>query len=119
MSVETPSETQSELPRVLRNVRRIGMIFSALVIVAATLAGLWWYAGYKAARDRAAWKDVALERLAALSVTNEEIRRELEELKADRQPGNDARWAHEHVLLMKDGDYVIFANRHGANNGFV
>ncbi len=119
MSAETPSETRSELPRVLRNVRRIGMIFSALVILAATLAGLWWYAKYKAAHDRAAWKVVALERLAALSITNAEILRELEELRANLQAGNDARWAHERVLLMKDGDYIIFANRHGANNGFV
>jgi hypothetical protein len=89
------------------------------LLIFASLSGLWWLAKQKAERERAQWKGPTLERLAGLSVTNEEIRRELDELKAGPKPNINMGWTDDQVLLMTNGEYIIFAFRHGANNGFV
>jgi hypothetical protein len=102
-----------------RVIRIVCILFSVLLVIVASLAGVWWLAEQKAARERAQWKGPALERLAGLSITNEEIRRELDELKAGPTPNVDWGWTHEQVLLMTNGEYIIYAFRHGANNGFV
>jgi len=88
---------------------------SVLLVIFASLVGVWWFMKYRVERARAAWKGPALDRVAALSITNEEIHRDLDELKAE----SDRRWAHEHVLLMTNGAYILYAFRHGANSGFV
>ncbi len=116
MNVSAPSETPSQSKRV---VRIVGILLATLVVIVASLAGVWWLAKQKAARERAAWKGATLERLAGLSITDEEIRRELAELKAGPKPNIDFGWAHDQVLLMTNGEYIVFAFRHGANNGFV
>jgi hypothetical protein len=99
--------------------RILAVFFAALVVIIVVLVGVWWAMKQKAARERAAWKGPALERLAGLSITNEEIRRELDQLKAGPKPNLDFGWAHDQVLLMTNGEYIIFAFRHGANIGFV
>jgi hypothetical protein len=102
-----------------RAVRRAVRLFTALLVIVFALAGIWWVAKWQAARDRARWKRPTLERLAGLSTANEEIRRELDELKSEPKANIDFGWAHQQVLLMTNGEYIIFAFRHGANNGFV
>lgn len=89
------------------------------VAVVALLAGAWWLMKSKAARDRARWKGPALEKLAGMSFTNEVIRRELDELKAGPTPNVNLGWTHDHVILMTNGEYIVYASRHGANSGFV
>jgi hypothetical protein len=116
MSALAQSE-KSDRPR--RVIRILVVSLSILLFLVASLAGVWWLAKQKAARERAQWKGPALERLAGLSTTNEEVRRELDELKAGPTPNIDFGWAHEHVLLMTNGECIIYAYRHGANNGFV
>jgi hypothetical protein len=74
---------------------------------------------YKYQRARAAWKSTALERLAGLSFTNAEIAGELEKLKASRGAGDRQQWTGEHVLLMTNDEYLVYASRHGFNNGLV
>jgi hypothetical protein len=54
-----------------------------------------------------------------MSITNEEIRLEIEKLSVGPDDRNNARWAGEHVLVMTNGDYIMFVSRHGRNNGFV
>jgi hypothetical protein len=68
---------------------------------------------------RAVWSTAALQRLAGLSATNEDISRELEELKAPTGSGDYRRWTGEQVALMTNGEYIIYAFWHGANSGFV
>ena len=116
MNASAPSETPN---RSKRFARVVGILFATLVVIIASLAGVWWLAKQKAAGERAAWKGPTLERLAGLSITNEVIRRELDELKAGPKPNIDFGWAHDQVLLMTNGDYIVFASRHGTNNGFI
>jgi hypothetical protein len=99
--------------------RTVVVVLTILLLIVASLAGVWWVAKQKAEHERAQWKGPALERLAGLSITNEEIRRELAELKAGPTPNINRGWAHEQVLLMTNGEYIVYAYRHGANNGFV
>jgi hypothetical protein len=87
-------------------------------MIVVSLAGVWWLAKQKAARERAQWKGPTLGRLAGLSVTNEQISTELDQIR-NPTPSLNFGWAHEHVLLMTNGQYIIYAFRHGANNGFV
>ena len=68
-------------------------------------------------RARAKWKTGTLQRLAGLSITNEEIRRELNEIKARTSAKVPLGWTHEHVLLMTNEEYLIYAMRHGRNDG--
>jgi len=108
MNATTPTGALGQTRRV---VRALGILFSVLALIVASLAGVWWLARQRAARERAQWKGPTLERLAGLSLTNEAIRREL----ADKEWG----WAHEQVLDMTNGEFIIYAYQHGANNGFV
>jgi len=116
--MNTPAESAMS-GRSQRAVRRVVRFFTALLVIVLVLAGMWWVAKWKAARDRAQWKRPTLQRLAGLSTANEEIRRALDELKAGPKPNIDFEWVHDQVLLMTNGEYIIFAFRHGANNRFV
>jgi hypothetical protein len=86
-------------------------------VIVGLLAGCRAVMLYKFQRARAKWKEATLPQLAALSITNEAIRQELETLKAGPKPDLDLSWVHDHVLLMTNGDYLIYAFRHGVNDG--
>jgi hypothetical protein len=116
MNAPAPIEKSGPSKRVTRI---IIVAITIPLLIFASLSGLWWLAKQKAERERAQWKGPTLERLAGLSITNEEIRRELDELKAGPKPNIDLCWTDDQVLLMTNGEYIIFAFRHGANNGFV
>jgi hypothetical protein len=94
-------------------------VVGILLLLVCLLGSVWWVAKVKATHARAQWKEPALERLAGLSITNEAIRRELDELKENPNPDFDLGWTHDQVLLMTNGESIIYAFRHGANNGFV
>lgn len=95
----------------------IWLSIPAVIIV--LLFGSWSAARYLTGRDRAHWKTEALERLATLSITNEEVSQELETLKAGRGAvGEHQQWTGEHVLLMTNGEYIIYEYRHGRNDYF-
>ena len=111
---------QTEKPgRRRRSIRVVTISISVLTLLIGLLGAAWWVAKLQAAHARAQWKGPALERLAGLSITNEDIRQELDQLKAEPTPSLNFGWAHEHVLLMTNRQYIIYASRHGANNGFV
>lgn len=88
-------------------------------ILVAAIVGLRSLAKQNNLRARADWKAATLPRLAALSITNDQIHQELDELKADASPKMNWGWAHDHVLLMTNGDFLIYAFRHGFNSGTV
>jgi len=73
---------------------------------------------YKLQRARENWKTATLRQLAGMSITNEQIRTETDQLK-NPTPSLDFGWVNQHVILMTNGDYLVYAWRHGANNGVV
>src|SRR5207253_303219 len=69
--------------------------------------------------DRTTWKSAALGQLAGLSITNERISAQIKALKASTIHEGYRDWVGDDVLLMTNGDFLIYAFRHGFNNGFV
>jgi hypothetical protein len=94
----------------------IGISVPAMLV--ALIFGWVFFTRYKYESERAAWKTKTLEQLASLSITNQNIVQQLEPLGL-RGAGEHDAWIGEHVLLMKNHEYLIFAFRHGFNNGFV
>jgi hypothetical protein len=88
-------------------------------VVAVSFFCVRWTAQQKYRRARAEWKAATLPRLAGLSITNENISRDLELIKTQRPRGEFQDWIGDNVLLMTNGEYLIYAFRHGFNNGFV
>ena len=86
-----------------------------ILLLSCLACGVWWFARYRSERPRTQWKVEALERLARLSITNDDVRRELDELRMPKTKDTDLGWAHEHVLLMTNGESIIYDYRHGAN----
>ena len=84
-----------------------------LLVVPIIFGGGWLIEKQKANRERAKWKVTALEDLQRLSITNAEVHEEFDQLKASRQPG--LRWAGDHVLVMTNGEYVLYKYRHGSD----
>ena len=93
-------------------------VLGTLFLIVCLACGVWWFARYRSERPRTQWKVEALERLARLSITNDDVRRELEELRTSKANDATLGWAHEHVLLMTNGEYVIYEYRHGRNDYF-
>lgn len=97
-------------------VNRVLIVGLSIPIVLAGLVFGWWtFTRYRYERDRTAWKTATLQRLAATSFTKEDIAQDL----APWSTADSQAWTGEHVLMMKNGEYLIFAFRHGFNNGFV
>lgn len=89
------------------------------VMLILFLGGCYWQAKAAETRARRTWKNITLPKLASLSVTNEAIRQELETISAASGMSDGRAWIEQHVLVMTNGEALLFAWRHGANNGFV
>jgi hypothetical protein len=89
----------------------------AVLLIGATLSAIWWTARRVTERERTKWKGPALARLTGMSITNEQVRLEMDELKA-RSKTNEIEWAGEHVLVMTNGQYIVYEYRHGRNDWF-
>jgi hypothetical protein len=68
---------------------------------------------------RATWKNATLLQLGGLSITNKEFSQELETLKSIRGVGDYQKWTDERILLMTNDEFLVYASRHGFNNGSV
>src|SRR5438477_4288678 len=100
----TPASGETSVqPR--RGIRVLVVSLSIVLFVVGSITGVWWIAKLQAARARAQWKGPALESLAKLSNTNEQISRELDQLKAPT-PNINFGWADDHLLLMTNGEYI-------------
>jgi hypothetical protein len=99
--------------------RRLIICISVPVVCVALVLGWWAVTRYKYQRARAVWKTTTLDRLSGLSLTNDAISQELEALKENRGTREQWEWTGEHVLVMTNGEYFVYASRHGFNNGFV
>lgn len=101
-----------------RSFRFLVATLGGILLLAGLACGVWWFARFWSERERTQWKGEALERLARLSLTNDEVQRELNELRSPKTNASDSCWAHEHVLLMTNGETIIYEYRHGANIWF-
>jgi hypothetical protein len=102
-----------------RKIKRIIIILLAvLLLIAALFVGWRATLQHRWERARDDWKTAALRELAGMSFTNEDIRTELDQIRHPT-PNLDFGWAHDHVILMTNGQYLVYAWRHGLNNGFV
>lgn len=99
--------------------RKLVIWLSIPIALAALLFGGWLAVRYKHQRARAQWKAAALSRLSALSLTNEDVSRELESLKWNRGVREHQEWAGDQVVLMTNNEFLVYASRHGRNSGFV
>jgi len=99
--------------------RKLIIWISMPVILVGLVFGWWSVTRYKHHRARASWKATTLERLSGLSLTNDNVSRELETLKASRGAGERQEWTGESVLVMTNDEFLVYASRHGFNSGFV
>jgi hypothetical protein len=87
-------------------------LFITILSIAFILFAIWFSARRITEQKRTAWKGPALQRLTKLSITNEPIHTELQKLKTSSE------WTSDHVLLMANGEYIIYEYRHGRNGYF-
>jgi hypothetical protein len=73
---------------------------------------------YRYEHARRIWKHDRLAQLTKTSLTDEQVLIEIDQIKHPT-PNLNFGWTHEHVLLMTNGEYLVYASRHGFNNGFV
>ncbi len=73
---------------------------------------------YKYERARTDWMVATLPQLASTSMTNAEILTEIDQIKHPT-PNLDFGWAHEHVILMTNGEFLVYSFYHGFNTGFI
>jgi hypothetical protein len=98
-----------------RFVRILAVGLGGILLLTCLACGAWWLARSRSERPRAHWKSEALARLAKLSITNNTVRRELDELRLPKTEDTELAWVHEHVLLMTNGESIIYEYRHGDN----
>jgi hypothetical protein len=97
---------------------KIIVLASVPLLIVALLVGGRATVKYRMRRARENWKTTNLLQLSAMPVTNEQTRAELEQIRHPT-PNLNFGWAHEHVILMTNGEYLVYAWWHGANSGFV
>ncbi|SPE51234.1 hypothetical protein SBV1_130103 [Verrucomicrobia bacterium] len=100
------------------NTRKMIIWASVPLLIIALVIGGRATVHYNLQRARKSWAIAAVRQLAAITLTNMEIRTELDQIKHPT-PDLDFGWAHEHVILMTNGEYLVYAWWHGANSGFV
>ena len=118
-----PSQDEKPPPRKRR--RRILVVtISVLLVIVSTPFALRALFTWEFENRRAEWKASGLQRLASLSLTNEvvlrevdEIHRELNEVAVGSARNVNLGWAKEHVLGMTNGEFVVYQYFHGSNTG--
>ena len=98
--------------------RKIIVLASVPALIIALVVGGRAVVQYKFRRAREHWKTAALRQLAGRSISNEEVQTELNQIR-NPTPSLNFSWAHAHVILMTNGEYLVYAWWHGANSGFV
>ncbi len=87
------------------------------VVLVALVFGWFFLTRHKLERERTDWKTATLVKLASLSLTNKDtdIVEQLE--PSGLKNWGEHPWIGEQVLLMSNHEYLVFAFRHGFNNG--
>jgi hypothetical protein len=111
LNIMTASPDKS--PSVRSKSDRKSWLVSIAVCLSLIAGVFWWRVVYLPNRDRAAWKNAIMPQLANLSVSDDSIRKQLEFLKSDAAQSTAVSWSSEQILLMTNGQYLIYAYRHG------
>jgi len=98
--------------------RKLVIWLAIPVLIVVCIVGCRSVLKHRYEQARKIWKDDALAQLAKTSMTNEQVLTEIDQIKHPT-PSLDFGWAHDHVILMTNGQYLVYASRHGFNNGFV
>jgi hypothetical protein len=98
--------------------RRLIIWLAIPVLIMVLIAGCRPVVKLMREHARKVWKDQALVQIANTSMTNEQVLTEIDEIQHPT-PNLNFGWAHEHVLLMTNGEFLVYAFRHGSNSGFV
>ena len=97
--------------------RRLILWIALPVVLLAALVTLPLAFQWKLEKARAAWKTAKLQELATASTNQPAIAADVEQLRPEPGGSETANWTGEQVLLMANGEYLIYAFRHGSNNG--
>lgn len=109
----------TERPRRSWSMTRKALVWLSIpLLILVSIAGCLSVMRYKDERARASWKTATLNQLAGLSITNEEIGKELAALKASPPRDGNRDWVSENVLVMTNGEFLIYGFWHGSNSGF-
>ncbi len=102
-----------------RRLTRI-LVIVALVplLVIGLFAGATTAVHYKYRRARETWKTSTLRKLADTPLTNQVTLPELDQIRHPTANLNSC-WANDHVILMTNGQYLVYVWWHGANSGFI
>jgi hypothetical protein len=92
--------------------------FSIPVFIVVLVVGYGAVMKHKFEHARKVWKDEALVQIAKTSLADKEVLTEIDQMKHPTSELNFG-WTHEHVLLMTNGEFLVYAFRHGFNSGFV
>ena len=100
---------------------RMRCLWLAAVLLLLVLAFLVHGHFYRLEQERlrTQWKDAALPRLAALAADPKAIAKDLEDMKEQDLRLGRTNWTGDRLLVMTNGEYLVFASRHGFNNGFI
>jgi hypothetical protein len=98
--------------------RKVVIFASVALLIVAVLVGWWAAVQYKFQRARGNWEKATLRQLAEIPLTNEQIRVELDQIR-NPTPNLNFGWAHDHVILMTNGQYLVYSFWHGFNSGAV
>ncbi len=98
--------------------RKMIIWLAVILAVVVAIVSCRVAAKQKYERARKSWNNEALGQLARTSLTNDEVRAEIDQIQHPT-PSLNFGWAHEHVLLMTNGEFLVHASRHGFNNGLV
>jgi hypothetical protein len=97
---------------------KIGLVI--VVSLAALLSGVWLMARRITEQKRTQWKVGALERLEHQPLTNDLVRAEIDKITTatDAAGKEGDEWVSDHVLLMTNGEFIVYEYRHGRNDYF-
>ena len=93
-------------------------LLSLPVLIVALLVAWQQVVRHNSLRTRRNWKTATLQKLTQTQIDNEEIRTEIDQIK-NPTPNLNFGWAHDQVILMINGEYLVYAFWHGFNSGTV
>src|ERR1051325_7337521 len=91
------------------------LIALAAVAVGVLAAGLLWW---KQRSESAEWRRTAVTQLSRLSIAEPPVSNEWSALRVSITDTNGRAWTSDHVLLMANGEFILYKYRHGANGYF-
>lgn len=89
----------------------IGVVLMALLAAAFVYPRYWYYRRLHA-QPRKDWKEKAIAEIARRAGDSNWLTNEITGLKreVDVQPGHPETWLTEHLILMTNGEWIVYAN---------